>query len=290
VASNLRVSNDRSREHLPPNFTGDLAVNLGMGGSLWDEEPGLASTTLRCSPQQTEADGSIPLGYLAAIADNSNAMANINAAKWTDNSILIEVSCQTARAARGTVEVRSHNSAYDDAVGVSQGVMLDDEGPFGQSQATSVTVPARPFAEDRAELPRVDHLAFPWESDISPAPVDLYLKGGLRMTEAGASYTAQLDSGWASNYGSLHGGAVALLVTRAMRYAAVAASPENVEQVPISFSINYVRPAMVVPQPMEARARVMAVTSRFCTVEGELLLPSGKPAARCRAIHRLVPD
>jgi acyl-coenzyme A thioesterase PaaI-like protein len=78
-------------------------------------------------------------------------------------------------------------------------------------------------------------------------------------------------------------------MTRAMRYAAIAASPTNVEQVPISFNFNYVRPAMVVPEPMEAVARVVAVTTRFCTLEGELVLPSGKPAARCRVIHRLVP-
>ena len=40
---------------------------------------------------------------------------------------------------------------------------------------------------------------------------------------------------------------------------------------------------------MEARAKVIAVTTRFCTIEGELFLPSGKPAARCRVIHRLIP-
>jgi predicted TIM-barrel fold metal-dependent hydrolase len=213
------MSNDRSREHLPPNFDGDLAINLGMGGSFWDEETGVANATIRCSPEQTETDGSIPFGYLSAIADNNNATANIRTADWNDNSILIEVSYQTARAARGTVEVRSHNSAYNDAMGVAQGVMLDDEGPFGQSQCTSVTVPARPFMEDRGELPQVEHLAFPWEADIAPAPVDLYLKGGLQMVEGGAIYSSQLDSGWASNYGSLHGGAIGLLVTRAMRYA-----------------------------------------------------------------------
>jgi uncharacterized protein (TIGR00369 family) len=283
------VIKDRSREHLPSNFSGDLAVNLGMGGSFWEEDTGLADGTIRCSPEQMESDGSVPFGYLAAIADNNNAMANINSANWDDNSILIEVSYQTTRAARGTVEVRSHNSAFNEAMGVAQGVMLDDEGPFGQSQCTSVTVPARPFVEDRGELPQVDHLAFPWEADFTPAPIDRYLKGGLRVVEGGAIYTTQLDSGWSSNYGSLHGGAVGLVITRAMRYAAIAASPENVEQVPISFNINYVRPAMVVPEPMEARARVIAVTTRFCTLEGELLLPSGKPAARCRVIHRLVP-
>ena len=167
--------------------------------------------------------------------------------------------------------------------------MLDDEGPFGQCQCTSVTVPARPFVEDRAELPQVEHLAFPWDAGVSPAPVDRYLKGGLRMVEGGAIYTSQLGSGWSSNYGSLHGGAIGLLITRAMRYAAIAASPTHVEQVPISFNINYIRPAMVVPEPMEARARVIAATTRFCTLEGELVLPSGKPAARCRVIHRLVP-
>jgi uncharacterized protein (TIGR00369 family) len=283
------VSNDRSREHLPPNFEGDLAINFGMGAALWDEETGLASATIRCSPEQMEADGSVPFGYLAAIADNNNAMANIYSASWIDNSILIEVSYQTTREARGTVEVRSRNSAFNDATGVAQGVMLDDEGPFGQSQCTSVTVPARPMVGDRGELPQVEHLAFPWEADFTPAPVDLCLKGGLKMVEGGAIYTSQLDSGWSSNYGSLHGGAIGLVITRAMRYAAIGASPENVEQVPISFNINYVRPAMVVPEPMEARARVIAVTTRFCTLEGELVLPSGKPAARCRVIHRLVP-
>jgi uncharacterized protein (TIGR00369 family) len=283
------VSNDRSREHLPPDYSGDLAVNLGFGAALWDEETGVAGVTLRCRPEQTEGDGSIPFGYLAAVADNNNAMANINTAKWTDNSILIEVSYQASRPARGTVEVRSRNSGYNDAMGVAQGVMLDDEGSFGQSQCTSVTVPARPMVEDRGELPQVDHVEFPWQSDLAPAPVDLYLKGGLEIVEGGAIYTSQLDSGWSSNYGSLHGGAIGLLITRAMRYAAIAASPANVEQVPISFNINYVRPAMVVPEPMEARARVIAVTTRFCTLEGELILPSGKPAARCRVIHRLVP-
>ena len=281
--------NDRSREHLPPNFEGDLSINLGMGGSFWDEDTGEANATIRCSPEQTEGDGSVPFGYLAAIADNNNATANINSAGWSDNSILIEVSYQTTRAARGTVEVRSHNSAFNDAMAVAQGVMLDDGGRFGQSQCTSVTVPARPFVEDRGELPQVDHLAFPWEADFEPAPVDQYLKGGLVMVEGGAIYTTQLDSGWSSNFGSLHGGAVGLVITRAMRYAAIAASPESVEQVPISFAINYVRPAMIVPEPMRARARVIAVTNRFCTLEGELVLPSGKPAARCRVIHRLVP-
>jgi uncharacterized protein (TIGR00369 family) len=260
-----------------------------MGAALWEEETGLASATIRYSPEQTEADGSVPFGYLAAVADNNNAMANINSAKWTDNSILIEVSYQATRAAQGTVEVRSRNSAYNGAMGVAQGVMLDDEGFFGQSQCTSVTVPTRPMVEDRDELPEVDHLAFAWESDFAPAPVDLYLRGGLKMVEGGAIYTSQLDSGWSSNYGSLHGGAIGLLITRAVRYAAIAASPDSVEQVPISFNINYVRPAMVVPEPMEARARVIAVTNRFCTLEGELVLPSGKPAARCRVIHRLVP-
>ena len=262
---------------------------LGHNYRLDEMSAALASATIRCSPQQTEADGSVPFGYLAAIADNNNAMANINSAQWSDNSILIEVSYQATRAARGTVEVRSRNSSFNDAMGVAQGLMLDDEGSFGQSQCTSVTVPARPMVEDRGELPQVDHLGFSWESDHKPAPVDLYLKGGLRMVEGGAVYTSQLDSGWSSNYGSLHGGAIGLLITRAMRYAAIDASPEHVEQLPISFNINYVRPAMVVPEPMEARAKVIAVTTRFCTLEGELILPSGKPAARCRVIHRLVP-
>ncbi len=283
------MTTDRSRDHLPPDFSGELSTNLAMGGAIWDQASGRASATIRCTPEQSEADGSVPFGYLAAIADNNNAMANINSAAWPDNSILIEVAYQTTRAARGTVEVRSHNSAYNDAMGVAQGVMLDDESPFGQSQCTSVTVPARPMVDDRAELPQVDHLAFPWRSDFAPAPVDRYLKGGLELFEGGAIYSAQLDSGWSSNYGSLHGGAIGLLVTRATRYAALAASPRNVEHVPVSFNINYVRPAMVAPAPMKAVARVIAVTTRFCTLESELILPSGKPAARCRVIHRLVP-
>jgi uncharacterized protein (TIGR00369 family) len=282
------VRDDRSREHLPPDFKGGFSVNLGMGASFWDKGMGEANATLRYPPEQTEADGSVPFGYLATIADFNNAMANIHSANWSDNSILIEVAYQATRVARGTVELRSLNSSYNDAMGVAQGVLLDDEGPFGQSQCTSVTVPTRPMVEDRGELPQVDHLAFPWEADVTPAPVDLYLKGGLKLVEGGAIYTSQLDSGWSSNYGSLHGGAIGLLITRAMRYAAIAASPTNVEQVPISFNVNYVRPAMVVPEPMEAVARVVAVTTRFCTLEGELVLPSGKPAARCRVIHRLV--
>jgi uncharacterized protein (TIGR00369 family) len=268
---------------------GGLSVNLGMGAAFWDQGTGEANATLQYRSEQTEADGSVPFGYLAAIADTNNATANINSANWSDNSILIEVAYQITRAARGTVELRSLNSAYNEIMGVAQGVLLDDEGPFGQSQCTSVTVPARPMVEDRGELPQVDHLAFPWEVDLAPAPVDLYLKGGLKLVEGGATYTAQLDSGWSSNYGSLHGGAIGLLITRAMRFAAIAASPGNVEQVPISFNINYIRPAMVVPEPMKAIARVIAVTTRFCTLEGELVLPSGKPAARCRVIHRLVP-
>jgi uncharacterized protein (TIGR00369 family) len=283
------VIRDRSREHLPPDFQGDLSVNLGSGASIWEEGTGQASATIRCSAEQTESDGSVPFGYLAAIADNNNATANINSANWNDNSILIEVAYQATRAARGTVEVRSLNSAYNDLMGVAQGIMLDDNSPFGQCQCTSVTVPARPMVEDRGELPQVEHVDFPWESDLAPAPIDLYLKGGLRLVEGGAIYTSQLDSGWSSNYGSLHGGAIGLLITRAMRYAAIAVSPRYVEQVPISFNINYVRPAMVVPEPLDAVARVIAVTSRFCTMEGELVLPSGKPAARCRVIHRLVP-
>jgi uncharacterized protein (TIGR00369 family) len=283
------VSSERSREHLPADYQGDLTANLGFGASYWDPEAGLASATVQYRPEQSESDGSVPFGYLSALADNNNAMANIRSANWSDNSILIEVSYQAARAAQGTVEIRSHNSAYNEAMGVAQGVMLDDEGTFGQSQCTSVTVPSRPFLADRNELPNVDHLAFPWEADLAPAPVDLYLKGGLRLGEGGAIYTAQLGTGWSTNFGSLHGGAVGLLITRAMRYAAIAASPDEVEQVPISFSINYVRPSMVVPEPMEARARVIAVTTRFCSLEGELILPSGKVAARCRVIHRLVP-
>jgi uncharacterized protein (TIGR00369 family) len=283
------VISDRSREHLPPEFRGDLSVNLAMGETSWEEATRQASATIRCSPEQTEADGSVPFGSLATIADNNNAMANIKSGNWSDNSILIEVAYQVTRAARGTVEARSHNSAYNDALGVAQGVMLDDEGLFGQCQATSVTVPARPMVVDRAELPQVEHLAFPWEIDLPPAPIDLYLKGGVKVFEGGAIYTSQLDSGWSSNYGSLHGGAVGLLITRAMRYATIAASPPNVDHVPYSFNINYVRPAMVAPEPMGAVARVIALTSRFCTLEGELLLPSGKPAARCRVIHRLAP-
>jgi uncharacterized protein (TIGR00369 family) len=282
------VRNDRSREHFPAQYQGELTANLGFGAATWDEEAGLASVTMRCTPEQSESDGSVPFGYLSGVADNNNAMANIRSARWEDNSILIEVSYQASRVARGTVELRSHNSAYNEAMGVAQGVMLDEDGLFGQAQCTSVTVPARPMVEDRAELPQVDHLAFAWEADLAPAPVDIFLKGGLRMVEGGAVYSVQLGSGWSSNFGSLHGGAIGLVITRAMRFAAIAASPQGVDQVPISFSINYTRPAMVVPEPMHARARVIAVTNRFCTLEGEFVLPSGKPAARCRVIHRLV--
>ena len=288
---------DRSREHISRNLPTDdktLAVNFGLGEASWKD--GEANATIRLSPEQSESDGSVPFGSLAAITDNNNATANINAANWDDNSILIEVAYQATRVARGTVEVRSFNSAYNELMGISQGLMLDDEGPFGQCQSTSVTVPGRPLLAGTGlgsatfdELPQVDHVSFPWESDLTPAPVDVYLKGGLRLIEGGAIYTSQLDSGWASPYGSLHGGAIGLLITRAMRYAAIAASPANVEQVPISFNINYVRPTMVVPEPIQAVARVVAVTTRFCTLEGELILPSGKPASRCRVIHRLVP-
>ncbi len=289
---------DHSREHIPQTLPteakSNLAANLGLGVSSWKN--GEANATIRLSPEQTESDGSVPFGSLAAIADNNNATANINSANWNDNSILIEVAYQTTRAARGTVEVRSFNSAYNELMGISQGIMLDDEGPFGQAQSTSVTVPGRPMLEGRGvgsagliELPHVDHVSFPWESDLTPAPIDLYLKGGLKLMEGGAIYTSQLDGGWSSGYGSLHGGAIGLLITRAMRYAAIAMSPANVEQVPISFNINYVRPAMVVAEPVQAVARVVALTTRFCTLEGELILPSGKPASRCRVIHRLVP-
>jgi len=283
------MNDDHARDHLPPDVDADLFVNLGTGAALWDDTTLTASSTIRCRPEQLELDGSLPFGYLAGIADNNNAIANINTAQWEDNSILIEVSYQVARSARGTVEVRSRNSGNNDAMGVAQGVMLDEHGSFGQSQATSVTVPTRPMVEDRTELPEVEHVGFDWESDLTPAPIDLYLKGGLRLTEEGTTYLTQLDSGWASNYGSLHGGAIGLVLTRAIRYAAIAASPTTVEQEPISFNINYVRPAMVVPEPMEARARVISVTNRFCTIEGEFILPSGKPAARCRVIHRLSP-
>jgi uncharacterized protein (TIGR00369 family) len=291
------LKNDRSRDHIlrdvPPDGMSGLAVNLGLGMSSWRD--GEASATIRLSPEQSESDGSVPFGSLAAIADNNNASANINSANWIDNSILIEVAYQTTRAARGTVEARSFNSAYNDLMGISQGIMLDDEGPFGQSQCTSVTVPGRPtlarsgFGSGSLAEPQVDHVSFPWECDLAPAPIDLYLKGGLKLIEGGAIYTSQLDSGWSSGYGSLHGGALGLLITRAMRYAAIAMSPPNVEQVPISFNVNYVRPAMVVPEPLQAVARVVALTTRFCTLEGELILPSGKPASRCRVIHRLVP-
>lgn len=282
--------NEHAKQHVAVGLGhGDLADNLGLGESHWDGAANQAVATIRCSPEQTESDGTVPFGYLSAIADNNNAIANINSAGWESNSILIEVSYQTCRAASGTVEVRSHNSAHNAAMGVAQGLMLDDTGPFGQSQCTSVTVPSRPMVDDRGELPQVEHRAFPWEADIEPAPVDRYLRGGLRLAEGAATYTAQLDAGWASNFGSLHGGAIGLLITRAMRYAAIAASPPYVTQVPISFSINYVRPAMVVPEPMQAIARVLAVTTRFCTLEGELILPSGKTAARCRVIHRLAP-
>lgn len=282
------MTSNRSREHVAPEFESDLLANLGMGAPVWDEATGLASATIHCTPEKLEADGSVPFGYLAAIADNTNAMANINSADWSDNSILIEVAYQATRPARGTVECRSRNSAHNEVMGVAQGVMLDEQGPFGQSQCTSVTVPARPMVEDREELPQVEHVGFEWESDHPPAPIDLYLRGGLELFEGGAVYTTQLDSGWASNYGSLHGGTVGLLITRAMWYAAMAATPADVGQVPISFNINYVRPAMIVPEPMQAVARVIALTNRFCTLEGELVLPSGKPAARCRVIHRLV--
>jgi len=289
---------DRSREHIPqeipPDAKSNIALNLGLGVSSWKD--GQANGTIRLSPEQLESDGSVPFGSLAAIADNNNASANINSANWTDNSILIEVAYQATRVARGTVELRSFNSAYNELMGISQGVMLDDEGSFGQAQCTSVTVPGRPmlvrpgYGSGRLDrLPQVDHVSFPWESDLVPAPIDVYLKGGLRLTEGGAIYTAQLDAGWTSGYGSLHGGTIGLLITRAMRYAALAMSPPDVEQVPISFNINSVRPAMVVPEPIQAVARVVALTTRFCTLEGELILPSGKTASRCRVIHRLVP-
>src|ERR1700734_3188509 len=107
-----------------------------MGAMFFDKATGVSNATICCSPEQTEADGSMPFGYLSAIADMNNAMANINTAGREDNSVLIEVSYQAARAARGTVEVRSRNSAYNEAMGVAQGVMLDGDGHFGQSQCT----------------------------------------------------------------------------------------------------------------------------------------------------------
>ena len=282
--------NDHSREHTPVSQGGGLQKNLAMGNAIWDEDSGLADATIHPRPEQLEADGSIPFGFLAGIADNNNAMANINSANWEDNSILIEVSFQAARKARGTVEVRSLNSACNNLMGVAQGLMLDDEGPFGQSQCTSVTVPGRAMVGDMSELPDIETEACTWESDLAPAPIDTYLQAGLKLTEEGATYTSRLGSDWSSGYGSLHGGAIGLLITRAMSFAAIAAAPPEMDHVGISFNINYVRPAMVVEEPMEARARVIAVTSRFCTIEGELYLPSGKPAARCRVIHRLIPN
>lgn len=281
--------NDRARQHTAPDYGGRLQHNLAMGGASWDDATGLANATIQPRPEQLESDGTIPFGFLAGIADNNNAMANINSANWDDNSILIEVSFQAARAATGTVEVRSHNSSFNNLMGVAQGLMLDHQGPFGQSQCTSVTVPGRAMVGDLAELPDYETVAQPWESDFEPAPIDTYLQAGLKMTDEGATYTSQLGMDWSSGYGSLHGGAVGLLITRAMRYAALAAAPDEMNHVGISFNINYVRPAMAVPEPMEARAKVIAVTSRFCTIEGELFLPSGKPAARCRVIHRLIP-
>ena len=62
----------------------------------------------------------MPFGYLTAIADTNNATANINSANWSDNSILIEVAYQATRVARGTVDIRSVNSAYNDAMGVAR--------------------------------------------------------------------------------------------------------------------------------------------------------------------------
>ena len=258
----------------------DLAVNLGLGVSSWKD--GEANATIRLSPEQSESDGSVPFGSLAAIADNNNASANINSANWDDNSILIEVAYQATRAARGTVEVRSFNSAYNELMGIAQGVMLDDEGPFGQCQSTSVTVPGRPtlassgFGSGSLGEPQVDHVSFPWESDLTPAPIDVYLKGGLRLIEGGAIYTSQLDAGWSSGYGSLHGGAIGLLITRAMRYAAIAMSPPNVEQVPISFNINYVAPGDGGPRTDASRCTCGRLDHQILHPRGRIHSPLGQ--------------
>src|SRR5437763_14934120 len=56
------VRSDRSREHLPPDFQADLHVNLGLGAAFWEDGNAEATATIRCAPEQTEADGSVPFG------------------------------------------------------------------------------------------------------------------------------------------------------------------------------------------------------------------------------------
>jgi hypothetical protein len=111
--SKVDVMRDSSRAHVASDSLGDLSVNLGIGAAFWDWRKGEARSTIRCSPEQTEQDGSVPFGLLAVIADNNNAMANHKSAKWSDGSVLIEVAYQATRSARGTIEVRSLGSAFD---------------------------------------------------------------------------------------------------------------------------------------------------------------------------------
>jgi len=95
---------------------------------------------------------------------------------------------------------------------------------------------------------------------------------------------------WASAYGALHGGAVGLFIHRAIHYAIGSIMAPEATHHGVSLAISYLRPAVCGDEPVECVGTVIGTSKRFVHSEGQLIMPSGKVAARVQAVHAITPS
>ena len=251
---------------------------------------GVMTQVLDPAPSYRELDGSIPFGALGYLVDNAMAIVGRSAAGWSAGSVTNELSFSTIGAlGAGPITVRAEAIASTEESALSSGTFFDAAGqPLGNATLRGVIVPGRPT--QAIEPTGAEVIAFPWQSPIEPAPIDLAVGLGLRLREGEAHMLALPTLEWASAYGAVLGGAVCVFLHRALRYAVLSALEPGRAETTVSQTVSFFRPVACGEEPIELRARVLQLSRRFARAEVRLLMPSGKLAVIAQSTHALHQD
>jgi len=262
-----------------------------VGLSWLDIDPTRMVQELAPPSTALEADGRMPIGLLAVLADSTVGSAGAVAGGYRFGVTLgLRIELAHPLPDGLTSVVATSSVVHADVEGsLVTAVLTSPSGEsLGWASMRALTL-TRGTVAARTEEPR------PLSSPTSLEPVDDGIDSfvGVYRIEATdgrsrlqVATRAELKNG----AGRLHGGIVAAIAQRGAHHAIASTTPPGAPVHHLVLDVDMVRPVPPGGGRVEVQAGVLTRTRRFAWAESEVLLPDGRVAARARIVAAISGD
>ncbi len=248
---------------------------------------GSATFTMPLSRWLQNADGSIPPGALAIVADAAMACAILTLLPARTPLTTSELALRVVRPvqAGGSIRATASVISLGSPVALAEASLHDDQGVLiGHGSSLCITLPGASIADLVGHPPATADGPDPWQREPPAAEQPpLYRLTGLAAagTDGSAVQFTLPASPWfqAPPPGRVQGGIVALLADAALAGAVRNGSPAAIVYTPMEFKLNYLRPLASDGRTVRASGRLVHSGRRIAVASAEVVDADGRPIA-----------